>query len=333
MWYSAVACLVMLVLHMLIAPRLAVAQPAGKVHKIGLLVASPATNIVQPFEVFTQVLRELGYIEGQNIAFAWRFAEGQPERLPALAAELVSLKIDVFVVTTNRVAEAVQQTTTQIPIVMTAAEEPVAFGLAQSLARPGGIITGVAVVPGAELYGKHLELLKEVLPPGARIGVLFNPTSSVNALWLRATEEAARGLGVTLVLAGVQSVEGFEPAFAVMQHENARGFIVLLGDPLFDRRDDRERINALAVRSGLAAMWPIRNGVETGGLLSYGANVLDRWRRAATYVDKILKGANPGDLPMEQPMKFELVINLKTAQALGITIPPTFLFLADEVIR
>jgi putative ABC transport system substrate-binding protein len=258
----------MLVLSMLVAPRLAVAQPAGQVHKIGLLVASPAANIVRPFEVFTQVLRELGYIEGQNITFEWRFAEGQSERLPALAAELASLKIDVFVVTTNRVAEAVQQTTTQIPIVMTAAEEPVAFGLVQSLARPGGIITGVAVVPGAELYGKHLELLKEVLPPGARIGMLFNPISSVNALWLHATEEAARGLGVTLVPAGVQSVEGFEQALAVMQHENARGFIVLLGDPLFDRRDNRERINALAVRSGLAAMWPIRNGVETGGLLS-----------------------------------------------------------------
>jgi putative tryptophan/tyrosine transport system substrate-binding protein len=152
------------------------------------------------------------------------------------------------VVTTNRVAEAVQQTTTQIPIVMTTAEEPVAFGLAKSLARPGGNISGVAVVPGAEIYGKNLELLKEVLPPGARTGVLFNPTSPVNALWLHATEEAARRLEVTLVPAGVRSVDDFEQAFTVMQHENARGFIVLLGDPLFDLRGDRERINAEVIQ-------------------------------------------------------------------------------------
>ena len=222
---------------------------------------------------------------------------------------------------------------TQIPVVMTAAEEPVAFGLAQSLARPGGTITGVAVVPGAEIYGKNLQLLQEVLPPGARIGVLFNPTSPVNALWLHATEEAARGLQVTLVPAGVRSAEDFEQALTVMQHEHARGVIVLLGDPLFDLTGNRERINALAVRSGLASIWPIRNGAETGGLLAYGANNLERWRRAATYVDKLLKGANPGDLPMEQPMKFELVINLKTTQALGLTIPSHVLFQADEVIR
>ena len=294
---------------------------------------SSATVNARHFEAFTQGLRALGYIEGQNIAIEQRYAEGRFERLPALAAELASLHVAVFVVPFNRVAEVVQQTTTQIPIVMTTAEEPVAFGLAQSLARPGGNITGVAVVPGAAIYGKNLELLKEALPPGARIGVLFNPTSAVNALWLQATEEAARGVGVTLVPAGVRSVEDFEPAFAMMEHENARGFIVLLGDPLLSYKPNRERINALAMRSGLAAMWPTRLGVEAGGLMAYGAIELDRWRRAATYVDKILKGANPGDLPMEQPMKFELVLNLKTAQAIGLTIPPSILFQADEVIQ
>jgi putative ABC transport system substrate-binding protein len=216
---------------------------------------------------------------------------------------------------------------------MISAEEPVSLGLIKSLTRPGGNITGVAVVPSAEIYGKNLELLTEVLPQGTPIGVLFHATSAVNALWLHATEEAARGLRVTLVPAGVRSAEDFAHALAVMQHGNARGFVILMGEPLFADPVNRERINELAVRNGLSAVWPIRSGAEAGGLMSYGTTVLDRWRRAATYVDKILKGANPGDLPMEQPMKFELVINLKTAKALGLTIPPSLLFQADEIIR
>ena len=333
MGYSAVGGLVTLVLSMLVAPLLAVAQPAGKVPKIGLLMPGSATTNPRGFEAFTQSLRELGYIEGQNIVIEQRYAEGSSERLPTLAAELATLHVDVFVVNSNRVAEAVRQTTTQVPIVMISAEEPVAFGLAKSLAHPGGNITGVAVVPAAEIYGKNLELLTEVLPPGARIGVLFDPTSAVNALWLHATEEAARGLQVTLVPAGVRSAEDFEQAFAVMQRGNARGFVVLQGEPLFTAAGNAERINNLAVRNGLAAMWGSRRGADAGGLMSYGANNLERWRRAATYVDKILEGANPGDLPMEQPMKFELVINLKTAKALGLTIPPHLLMLADEVIQ
>jgi putative ABC transport system substrate-binding protein len=332
MWYSAVGCLVALVLSMLVAPLLAVAQPAGKVSKIGVLMLGSATTNPQGFEAFTQSLRELGYIEGQNIVIEQRYAEGSSERLPALAAELANLHVDVFVVNFNRVAEAVQQTT-QIPIVMIAAEEPVASGLAKSLAHPGGNITGVAVVPGAEIYGKNLELLTEVLPSGAHIGVLFNPTSAVNARWLQATEEAARGLQVTLVPAGVRSAEDFAQALAMMRQENVRGFVVLQGDLLFAAAGNPERINELAVQNGLAAMWASRRGADTGGLMAYGANTLERWRRAATYVDKILKGANPGDLPMEQPMKFELVINLKTAKALGLTIPSTLLFQADGVIK
>ena len=333
MWYRAVGCLVTLVLSMLIAPLLAVAQPAGKVPKIGLLMPGSATTNPRGFEAFTQSLRELGYSEGQHIVIEQRYAEGSSERLPALAVELATLHVDVFVVNSNRVAEAVQQTTTQLPIVMISAEEPVAFGLAKSLARPGGTITGVAVVPSADIYSKNLELLKEVLPPDAHIGVLFNPTSASNALWLQATEKAAQGLQVTLVPAGVRSAEDFEQALTVMQQGNARGFVVLMGEPLFADPGNRERINALAVQHGLAAMWPIRSGAEAGGLMSYGTTVLERWRRAATYVDKILKGAKPGDLPMEQPMKFELIINLKTAKALGITMPPSLLLLADEVIQ
>jgi len=330
-WYSAIGCIVTLILSLLAVPLATTAQPPGKVPKIGFLNGSSAPAIAREFEAFTQGLRALGYIEGQTIAIEQRYAEGRVERLPALAAELASLNVDMFIVNVNRVAEAVQQTTTQIPIVMITAEEPVRFGLAKSLAHPGGTITGVAVVTSPEIYGKNLELLIEVLPPGARIGVLFDPTSAINAFWLHATEEAARALRVSLVPSGVRSVEDFEHALAVMQQGNATGFVVLGGSPLLS--GNRERINELAVRSGLASMWPSRVGAERGGLMSYGSSSLDRWRRAAAYVDKILKGANPGDLPMEQPMKFELVLNLKTAKALGLTIPPTLLFQVDEVIR
>jgi putative ABC transport system substrate-binding protein len=249
--------------------------------------------------------------------------------VPALVAELATRHIDVFVVTTNIIAKAVQQTTPQSPIVMLVAEEPVSSGLVQSLAHPGGTITGMAMVPGAAIYGKNLEFLKEALPPGSRIGVLFNATSD-NAHYLRVTEEVAQGLQVTLVPAEVHSTEDFEAAMAVMKDGHARGFVVL-GAPMI--AVNTERINALALRHGLAVMWPTRRGAVTGGLLSYGDNPFERWRHAATYVDKILKGAKPGDLPMAQPMNFMLVINLKTAQALGLTIPPSLLFQANEVIR
>ena len=335
MWCSAVGFIITLTLSMLAVPLAAVAQPAGKVPKIGFLHHSSAhaQREARTFEAFQQGLHELGYIEGQTIAIEQRYAEGSAERLPALAAELASLHVEVLVVSTNRVAEAVLRTTTQIPIIMAAAEEPVHFGLAKSLARPGGTITGVAVVSTPDMYGKILELLTEVLPPGTRIGVLFDPTSAVNALWLQAMEEAARALRVSLVPTGVRRVEDFEHALAEMHQGNATGFVVLGGSLLLGSDGNRERINVLAGRSGLASMWPTRLGAEAGGLMSYAATTRDRYRRAATYVDKILKGATPGDLPMEQPMKFELVINLKTAKALGLTIPPSLLFQADEVIK
>src|SRR5712691_5546202 len=232
MWCSAVGVIVTLTLSLLVAPLAAEAPPAGKVPTIGFLIPSSAIFAARGFEAFTQGLRELGYIEGQNIAIEPRYADGRLERLPTLAAELANLHVEVLVVTVDRVAETVQQTTTQIPIVMTSAEEPVHFGLAKSLARPGGNITGLTNVPGPEIFGKNLELLTEGLPPGARIGVLFHTTSSVNALWLHATEEAARGLKVTLVPAGVRSAEDFEHALAVMKHGNATGFVVLQ-EPLF----------------------------------------------------------------------------------------------------
>jgi len=305
------------------------AQPAGKLPTIGFLTHNAAPQTTQAYEAFVQGLRELGYIEGQTLTIERRYAEGHLERVPALVADLATRPINVFVVTTNLIAKAVQQTTPQSPIVMLVAEEPVASGLVQSLAHPGGTITGMTRVLGGAIYGKNLEFLKEALPPGARIGVLFNATSDT-AHYLHVTEEAAQGLQVTLVPAEVRSPEDFEAAMAVMQDGKARGFVVL-SEPMIAA--NTERINALALRHGLAVMWPTRRGAVVGGLLSYGDNPLERWRHAATYVDKILKGVKPGDLPMAQPMNFVLVINLKTAQALGLTIPPSLLFQANEVIR
>jgi putative tryptophan/tyrosine transport system substrate-binding protein len=312
---------------LLAAPLAAEAQQAGKVAKIGYLTASPVGDL----DAFKQALVEHGYIEGRNLAIESRSAEGRVERLSLLATELAHLNVDVFLVTVNRVAVAVREVAPQIPIVMTRAEEPVRLGLVKSLARPGGNITGIAVVAGAEVYGKNLELLTAVLPGRARIAALFNTTSSVNVLWLKATEEAAGKLGVRLVPTGVRSPEDFERAFALMKQAEATGFVVL-GEPLFFGPNSR-RVNDLALRGGLASMWPLRDGVDAGGLMSYGTHVSDAYRSAAAYVAKILRGAQAGDLPMEQPTKFQLVINLKTAKALGLTIPQSFLQRADEIIQ
>ena len=310
-----------------VAPLAAEAQAPAKVAKIGYLTGSS----VGPLDAFKQALGEHGYIEGRNVVIEIRSAEGRVERLSTLARELAHLNVDVFLVTVNRVAVAVREVAPQIPIVMTRAEEPVRLGLVKSLARPGGNITGIAIVAGAEIYGKNLELLKTVLPGRARIAALFNTTSSVNALWLKAIEEAAGKLGVRLVPTGVRSPEDFEQAFALMKQAEATGFVVL-GEPLFFGPNSR-RVNDLALRSGLASMWPLRDGVDAGGLMSYGTHVPDAYRSAAAYVAKILRGAPPGDLPMEQPTKFELIINLKTAKALGLTIPPSLLQRADHIIQ
>jgi putative ABC transport system substrate-binding protein len=312
---------------LLAAPLAAEGQQPGKVYKIGYLTGSS----VGPLDAFQQALGEHGYNEGRNLAIESRSAEGRVEQLSPLATELARLNVDVFLVTVNRVAVAVREVAPKIPIVMTRAEEPVRLGLVKSLARPGGNITGIAIVAGAEIYGKNLELLKAVLPGRARIAALFNTTSSVNALWLKATEEAAGKLGVRLVATGVRSPEDFEQAFALMKQAEATGFVVL-GEPLFFGPNSR-RVNDLALRSGLASMWPLRSGVDAGGLMSYGIPVPDSYRSAAAYVVKILRGAEPGDLAMEQPTKFELVINLKTAKALGLTIPQSILQRADQVIE
>jgi putative tryptophan/tyrosine transport system substrate-binding protein len=315
---------------LLAAPLAAEAQQPGKVYRVGVLFSGSRQSSMALIRAFGEGLREHSYAEGRNLSIEHRFAESRAERVPRLAAELAKLNVDVIVTSVDRWAIAVRQAAANIPIVMTTAEDPVGAGLVKSLAHPGGNVTGVAIVAGPEIYGKNLELLKEILPKGASIAILFNPDSAINARYLRAIQEAARALDVTLIPTGVRRVEDFEPAFVRMKREQTAG-VVILGEPLFG--SNRRRLADLALRSGLASSGPHRDYVDTGGLVSYGANQPDLWRRAATYVDKILKGAKPGDLPVEQPTKFELVFNMKTAKALGLTIPQSVLLRADELIQ
>jgi putative ABC transport system substrate-binding protein len=319
-----------LALAVLWAPLVAEGQQAEKAHRIGILFNSTREQNISNIRALEEGLQERGYVEGRNLTIERRFADSRPERLPVLAAELANLNLDVIVVNINRTAVAVQQVTTKIPIVMALAEDPVDVGLVKSLAHPGGNITGVTVMAGREIYSKNLELLKEVLPKGARIAVLYDTTSPIHPLFLKVLDEAARKLKVRLVPTGIRSAEDFEKAFTLMKQERASGFLVLGGGP---PSSHRQRINDLAVRRGLACMWPTREGVDTGGLMGYGVYVADLFRRAAPYVDKILKGAMPADLPMEQPTKFWFSINLKTAKTLGLTMPPSLLLRADEVIQ
>jgi putative ABC transport system substrate-binding protein len=313
-----------------VAPLAAEAQPPTYVHRIGVLFATTPGR--DPFvEAFLEGMRTLGYVEGQHLMLESRGAEGQYERFPDLVAALVRLEVDVLMVPSTAAALAAKQVTSTIPIVMVGIGDPVGNGLVASLARPGGNITGLAAFP-SEFVGKQLEFLKEVLPTVSRVAVLWNPASPGHALAVREADVAAQALGVQLHLAEARGPEAFDRAFAAMARAHA-GALLVLEDRIFYQH--RRRLAELAATSRLPTMHSTqcREFVEAGGLLCYGASRPDVWRRAATYVDKILKGAKPADLPVEQPTRFELVINLRTAQALGITIPPTLLMLADEVIR
>jgi len=314
----------------LAAPLAIQAQPAGKIQRVGVVFSGSRGTSLALMHAFEEGLQERGYVDGRNLGIEHRFAEGRADRLPAVAAELAKLNVDVLVTTVDRWAIALRQAEPHAPIVMTMAEDPIGAGLVKSLAHPGGSITGLTIVAGPEIYGKNLELLKEILPKGARIAILFNADSPINARYLKTIQEAARTLEVPLIPLGVRRVEDFEPAFARMKRERAAG-VVGLGEPLFG--SNRRRLADLAVQSGLVSSWPIRAYADAGGLVSYGAIEADLWRRAAGYVAKILQGAKAADLPMEQPTKFELVINMKTAKALGLTIPPSILLRADEVIE
>jgi putative ABC transport system substrate-binding protein len=311
------------VLELLAAPVAAPAQQ--KIPRIGLLGDAPSFLD----DAFRQGLRELGYIEGQNIVIESRTSEWKEDRLPGLAAELVRMKVDVIVAKNVRATEAARKATSTIPIVFAVSGDPVADGVVASLARPGGNITGLATV-SPELVGKQLEMLKAVAPKVTRIAVLKNPTTPGHDLTVRRAEAAARALGLQLHVLDARTPSEIETALVAMSAKHVDGLLVLR-DSVF--RTQRARIAAVAVKNRLPAMYGLREEAEAGGLIAYGASVPQMFRRAASYVDKILKGAKPADLPVEQPTKFELVINLKTAKALGLTIPPSLLAQADEVIQ
>ena len=315
-----------LALVLLAAPLAAPAQqPPGKTARIGFLGDVPAFLD----EAFRQGLRELGYVDGQNIAIEHRAAEWKYERLPGLAADLVRLKVDVIVAASPSATEAAKQATRTIPIVFTVSGDPVAEGFVASLARPGGNITGLATI-SPELVGKQLEMLKTVAPKVSRVAVLHNPNQPGHPGAVRQAEGAARALGMQLQILGARNPAEIEAAFAAMSSQRAGGVLVLR-DAFF--RAQRAQIVTLAAKSRLPAVYGLREEAEAGGLMAYGASVPQLFRRAAAYVDKILKGAKPADLPVEQPTKFELVINLKTAKALGLTIPQSLLLRADRIIQ
>jgi putative ABC transport system substrate-binding protein len=328
MWCSALRCIITLILSLLMAPLAAEAQPSPKVPRIGVLSESTLTANARSRAAFLQGLHALGYVEGQTIVLEECWAGGKPERLPDLAAELVRLQVDIIVAGNVPSARAASQAAERIPIVV-AGGDAVGTGLITNIARPGGNITGLATNV-AEWSGKWLELLKEAVPALARVAVLSNLESPLTGPALQGMQVAAPALGVQLQLLRVRDPGEFEGAFAAMSREHAEALVVLPGPALGIHS---ARIIELAARSRLPTMWEGRDAVADGGLMAYGTDNASLWRRAATYVDKILKGAPPGTLPVERPMTFQLVINLKTAKVLGLTIPPTLLFQADEVIQ
>jgi len=328
MWLKTVRLVVLLALVSLTAPLNGHAQgpPAGKVSRIGFLrQGHPPTTFV---EAFQHGLRERGYVEGQPVVVEYRF-DASLEQLPQLAEELVRLPVDVLLVPHLPAALAAKQATTTIPIGLAGVSAPAGHGLVASLARPGGNITGLVVLQ-PEGVGKQLEFLKDVHPTVSRVAVLWKPANPAHARMVREADGAAQAVGVRLHRVEARGPEAFDSAFAAMTHAHA-GALLVFGDAILLQH--RSGLADLAATRHLPTMYNLWEFVEAGGLLSYGTSLPDVWRRAATYVDKILQGAQPADLPVEQPTKFELVINLKTAKALGITVPPSLLLWANEVLQ
>jgi len=315
-------------LTLLAAPLAAEAQQA-RGHRIGFISSASSSVMAARDEAFRQGLRALGYVVGQNITIEYRWADGKNERLPGFAAELVNLKLDIIVTHGVVATRAVKQASTTIPIVIAAADDPLAAGLVPSLARPGGNITGLTLMT-PDLTEKRLQLLKEILPGRTRVAVLWNSGNPVAEAELRKAESAARSLGLQLQALGVKDPREFASAFSSMKTERAGALFVLPDAMFFGQRNE---IVDLAASHRLPLVAHLRGFADAGGLMTYGPNVVDVHRRAAYFVDKVLKGAKPGDLPIEQPTKFELVVNLKTAKAIGLTIPPSVLARADEVIE
>jgi putative ABC transport system substrate-binding protein len=314
-------------LALLAAPLAAEAQQAGKVYRIGYVRAEtpPAVDI----EAFRQGLREHGYVEGTNVVIEYRWADGNEERLRSLVAELLRLKVDLIVTSAPAATRVAKEATTTIPIVMVLVADPVAFGFVASLSRPGGNVTGFAfLLP--ELSGKRLDLLKEAIPQLSRVAVLWNAANPYKLSDLKEVQAVADALTVAVHTFPVRGLNDFDDGFEAAA-KNRAGGLITLEDPFTIAH--RTRIVGLALRHRLPAVYAVRPFVDAGGLMSYGPDRADQNRRAAIFVDKILKGAKPADLPVERPTKFELVINMKTAKALGITIPPSLLLRADQVLE
>jgi putative tryptophan/tyrosine transport system substrate-binding protein len=319
-------------LGLLAAPLAVEAQPATKIHRIGFLGSGSASGDPRTRDAFREGLRELGWVEGQNLVIEYRFAEGRPDRLRDLAAELVRLKVDVIAAGPTPPVLAAKKATGTVPIVGMSLTDPVGLGLVASLARPGGNVTGVAYGVGMETFGKGLELLKETVPPVRRVAILSNPESPTQPLLITSVKSAARSLGLELRLLDVRGPTQFDGAFAAMARDGAEALFVQT-DPAYLLPGAAAQLADLAAKFRLPSMHAQRAAVEAGGLMSYGPSIVALYRRGAVLVDKILKGAKPADLPIEQPTKFELVINLKTAKTLGLTIPPSVLARTDEVIQ
>jgi putative ABC transport system substrate-binding protein len=305
------------------------AQQPKRIPRIGRLSPISASASLPIEEAFQRGLRELGYYEGKNISIEYRYADGNRDRLDEFAAELVRLKVDLIFAGSTQGARAAKNATSTIPIVMVTTGDPVASGLVASLARPGGNITGLTAL-SRELSGKRLEVLREAVPAATRVGVLSNPSFEDTGPSLKGVEIAARALGVQLRTAEIREPAEFDKAFATMTEGGARALMVL-NDTMFDTY--RDGIVDLAAKSRLPAMYGLRGFIDAGGLMFYGASLPDMYYQSATYVDKILRGTKPGDLPVTQPTKFELIINLKTAKQIGLTIPPNVLARADRVLK
>ena len=316
---------------LLAAPLGSRAQQAAKVFRIGYLSAPTRGSVTGILDAFLRALRDLGWIDGQNVVIEYRWAEGDLERLPGLAQDLVRRNVDVIVAPAASAALAAKHATSTIPIVMIFPNDPVGQGLVSNLRRPGGNVTGTTNIPISDMLGKRLQILKEAVPNATRVAIVYDPTDQLGlSPPMKGLEAAAQSLRVQLQYVKARGPEDFDGAFAAMVQQRADALLVAGGTTFLI---NRTRFNELALRRRLPTIFSVREGVEAGGFVAYGLNMTDFVGRAAAYVDKILKGARPADLPIEQPSKFELVINVKTAKALGLTIPSSLLLRADEVIQ
>jgi len=312
---------------LVITPSIVKAQPAGKVYRVGFLLGATEESVVSLFRALKEGLQELGYIEGRNLVLDRRYGDGKMERLPDLAGELVRAKVEVIVTGTNIHVAAARRVTSTIPIVMVFADDPVRAGFVASLARPGGNVTGLSADASSELWGKYLSMLKELVPKLSRVGVLGQMSSNVGFAELAA---ASRKLDVALDVGDLRTAEDLDGAFDAMNRKHVGAVLVIVGPLTYLLR---QRISELALKFHLPAITNVNQFTQVGLLMSYGPNLPDLYRRAASYVDKILRGATPADLPVEQPSRFELTINLKTARSLGVVIPNSLLLTAAEVIQ